>query len=164
MTQGGPGQPLTVIRFVITTGADDLGGGLHGSSATADVFLNDGSSFTVTLRDSSEPNWASGSTNVVDFAIPASVNPPLTEANGIAGVRINLVQFNPDWSADNWDIANLGVSLFSPGSRQVCQLNLIGTALLQDGSTGLIRLSKKAGSGGSGPTSPTFPTGPNSGC
>jgi Pro-kumamolisin, activation domain len=159
-----PDEPLTIIRFVITTGADDLGGGLHGSSATANVFLNDGSSFTVTLRDASEPNWDNGSTHTRDFAIPATVTPPLTQSNGIAGAQINLVQDNPDWSADNWDIASLGVSLLNPGSPPVCQLNLVGTAQLQDGSTGLVRLSKSAGSSGSGPMSPVFKTGPDSGC
>lgn len=164
-----PNQPLTLIRFVITTGNDDLGGGLHGSSATADVLLPDGGTFTVTLRIKSEPNWDNGSTHVVDFPIPAvdSSNnpiPPLTQTKGISGVRINLVQSNPDWSADNWDIANLAVSLFNPGSPQVCQLNLIGNSVLQDGSTGLVRLSKNPGGSGNGPHSPVFPTGPGSGC
>ena len=80
----------------------------------------------------------------------------LTQSKGLTGVRINLVQHNPDWSADNWDIANLQVSLFNPGSPQVCQLNLVGTSVLQDGSTGLVRLSKNAGSSGNGPSSPIF--------
>ena len=74
------------------------------------------------------------------------------------------MQHNPDFSADNWDIANLQVSLFNPGSTQVCQLNLIGTSVLQDGSTGLVRLSKNADSSGNGPSSPIFPTGLGSGC
>jgi hypothetical protein len=34
-----PNQPLSLIRFIITTGNDDAGGGLHGSSQTADSFL-----------------------------------------------------------------------------------------------------------------------------
>lgn len=159
-----PNQPLSLIRFVITTGHDDAGGGLHGSSQTADVLLPGGGSFTVTLRNSSDANWENGSTHQVDFPIPSTVTPPLTATRGIAGVRINLVQSNPDWSADNWDIANLAVSLFDPGSPQVCQLNLIGNSVLQDGSTGLVRLSKSAGSSGDGPSSPVFPTGPTSGC
>ncbi|MGH9430214.1 MAG: S53 family peptidase [Terriglobia bacterium] len=160
-----PNQPLSLIRFVITTGNDDLGGGLHGSSATADIFVPGGGSFTVTLRDSSEPNWDNNSTHTVDFAIPNTVSPPLTPSNGVTGVRINLVQNNPDWSADNWDIAALAVSLFNPpfsAASAVCQLNLVGTATLQDGSTGLVRLSKNPG--GNGPSSPVFATGPGSGC
>lgn len=88
----------------------------------------------------------------------------MTPTNGIAGVRINLIQDNPDLSADNWDIENLLVRLFNPGSPQVCQLNLIGAATLEDGSIGLVRLSKSAGAGGSGPSSPVFTTGPGSGC
>jgi hypothetical protein len=160
-------QPLALIRFVIKTGKDDVGGGLHGSDQTADVLLQDGTSFTVTLRHRTEPNWDSWSTHTVDFQIPSTVVPPLTQSHGIAGVRINLVQDNPDWSADNWDIASLAVSLFNPPfspATSVCQLNLVGTAILQDGSTGLIRLSKHADSKGSGPSSPVYNTGPGSGC
>lgn len=164
-----PNQPLSLIRFIIITGNDDAGGGLHGSTQTADCFVPGGGVFTLTLRNSGDANWDSGSTHQVDFPIPATDNngnpvPTLTQTKGLTGVRINLVQHNPDWSADNWDIANLQVSLFNPGSPQVCQLNLIGTSVLQDGSTGLVRLSKNAGSSGNGPSSPTFPTGPGSGC
>jgi Pro-kumamolisin, activation domain len=164
-----PNQPLALIRFVITTGNDDAGGGLHGSSQTADCFVPGGGVFTLTLRNSSDPNWGNGSTHEVDFSIPATDNngnpvPTLTQTTGLTGVRINLVQHNPDFSADNWDIANLQVSLFNPGSSQVCQLNLIGTSVLQDGSIGLVRLSKNADSSGNGPSSPTYPTGPGSGC
>src|SRR5260370_1074734 len=159
-----PNEPLAVIRFMIGTGADDLGGGLNGSSATADVLLSGGASFTVTLRNSSEPHWNNRSTHTVTSPIPSAVNPPLTKANGIAGVRINLVQNNPDWSADNWDITTLNVSLLDPASPSVCQLNLIGTAQLQDGSIGLVRLSKNPGGSGNGPSSPIYSTGPGSGC
>jgi hypothetical protein len=162
-----PNQPLALIRFVIKTGDDDLGGGLHGSDATADVILMDGTSFTVTLRHRSEPNWDNWSTHTIDFQIPSTVSSPPTQSRGIAGVRINLVQNNPDISADNWDIAELAVSLFNPPftpATSVCQLNLIGTATLQDGSTGLVRLSKNADSSGNGPSSPVFSTGPGSGC
>lgn len=164
-----PNQPLTLIRFVITTGNDDAGGGLHGSTQTADCFVPGGGVFTLTLRNSSDANWEHGSTHEVDFAIPATDNngnplPMLTQLKGLTGVRINLVQHNPDWSADNWDIANLQVSLFNPGSPQVCQLNLIGTSVLQDGTTGLIRLSKNADSSGNGPSSPVYSTGSGSGC
>jgi hypothetical protein len=164
-----PNQPLALIRFIVTTGQDDAGGGLHGSTQTADVFLPDGGTFTVTLRNSGESNWDNGSVHQIDFPIPATDNngisiPPLTQAKGIMGVVINLVQSNPDWSADNWDIAALGVSLFNPGSPHVCQLDLVGTSVLQDGSTGLVRLSKSAGGSGNGPSSPKFLTGPGSGC
>jgi hypothetical protein len=78
-------------------------------------------------------------------------------------VRINQVQNNPDCCADNWDIADLFVNLLNPGSPQVCQLNLVGNFRLQDGSTGLVRLSKSPGSSGVGP-SQVFPTGAASGC
>ena len=162
-------QPLSLIRFVVTTGNDDAGGGLHGSSQTATVFLPSGATFTLTLRNSSEPNWGNGSVNQVDFPIPTKDDngnpvPPLTASEGIAGVVINLVQHNPDWSADNWDIAALQVALLNPGSPEVCQLDLVGTSVLQDGSTGLVRLSKNPGGSGNGPSSPEYMTGPGSGC
>jgi len=162
-----PNQPVSLIRFVIGTGQDDLGGGLHGSDATADVLLLDGTSFTVTLRHRSEANWDKGTTHTADRPIPNTVSPPLTQSRGIAGVRINLVQNNPDVSADNWDITSLAVSLFNPpfsAATSVCQLQLVGTATLQDGTTGLVRLSKKADGSGSGPSSPVYKTGPGSGC
>jgi len=162
-------QPLTLIRFVITTGQADLGGGLHGSGATATVTLKNGDTFTLTLKTTSQSNWNNGSINTLDFPIPAiddQGNPiaPLTQTNGIAGVTINQVQSNPGWSANNWDIAALQVSLFNPGSPHICQLNLVGTSVLQDGNIGLVRLSLTAGSSGNGPSSPEFLTGAGSGC
>lgn len=155
--------PLSLIRFTIVTGDDDAGGGQNGSSQTADVLLQDGTSFTRTLRNSNEHNWDNGSTHEVTFTIPNTVVPPLTQSHGIAGVRINLAQNNPDIAADNWDISDLFVNLLNPGSPQVCQLNLVGTFTLQDGSTGLVRLSKNPGGSGVGP-SQVFPTGAASGC
>jgi hypothetical protein len=109
-----PNQPLALIRFVIRTGNDDAGGGLHGSEQTADAFLQDGTSFNVVLRLRTEPNWDNWTTHTVDAQIPASVFPPPTQSHGIAGVRLNLEQNNPDWSADNWDVFSLAVSLFNP--------------------------------------------------
>jgi hypothetical protein len=158
-----PDQPLSMVRFVITTGGDDAGGGLHGSTQIADCFVPGGGAFTVTLRKSSEPHWQNGSTHQVDFTIPANNSdgnplPVLTPSAGLTGVRINLVQDNPDISADNWDIANLRVSLFDPGSLQACQVDLIGTSVLEDGSIGLVRLSKNPGGSGNGPHSPVYPT------
>lgn len=162
-------QPLSLIRFVVTTGSDDLGGGQNGSSATATVFLPSGATFTLTLRNANEPNWDNGSMHPITFPIPKSDDsgnpiPPLTATNGIAGVVINLVQNNPDLNSDNWDIAALQVSLLNPGSPEVCQLNLTGTNILQDNTKGLIRLSKSAGDSGHGPSSPKYLTGPGSGC
>ena len=162
-----PNQPLSLIRLVISCGDDGCGGGLHGSDQTADLLLKDGSSFTVSLRHRSEPNWDKHTDHTIDRQVPATVLPPLTESNPLSGVRINLIQDNPDFSADNWDITALSVSLYNPpfdDTRAVCQLKLVGGAKLQDGSTGLVRLSKSAGDSGNGPSSPVFATGPGSGC
>ena len=162
-------EPLSVIRFTVTTGNDDAGGGLHGSNQTATVFLPSGATFTLRLRNSNEPHWENGSVHRIDYPIPATDDsgnpvPPLTATAGIAGVVINLIQHNPNWSADNWDIAALQVALLNPGSSEVCQLDLVGTSVLQDGSIGLVRLSKNPGHSGNGPHSPEYLTGPGSGC
>jgi hypothetical protein len=154
--------PLDLIEITIVTGGDDLGGGANGSSATVDVLLQDGTSFTRTLRNAGEANWDNGSTHKKTFPLQG-VNPPLTRTNGIKGVRINLVQDNPDFAADNWDISDLFVDLLTPGSPVVCQLKLVGQSRLQDGSTGLVRLSKNPGDSGVGPSA-TFLTGAASGC
>jgi hypothetical protein len=161
---------LTQIQFIVTTGNDDMGGGLHGSSGTATVFLADGGNFTVTLRDSSAPHWDNWTTNVVTAPVPATDNagnpiPVLTPASGIAGVQLNLLQNNPDISADNWDLFALEVSLLSAdGTVQLPQLCAVGTAKLQDGSIGLVRLSKNPGGSGNGPQTQVFATGPGTGC
>jgi hypothetical protein len=118
----------------------------------------------VTLRNRSEPNWEKRSTHTVTRTIPNTVSPPLTQSHEIVGVRINLVQDNPNESADNWDIVDLSVTLLNQGSPPVCQLKLNGTSTLQDGSTGLVRLSKNPGDSGVGPSSKLFPTGAGSGC
>jgi hypothetical protein len=164
------GTVLTQIQFVVTTGNDDAGGGLNGSSQAATVFVPGGGNFSVPLRSSSQPNWGNYTTNVVTATIPATDSagnpvPQFTPESGITGVQIDLQQNNPDWSADNWDVYALQVNLLSAdGSVSVPQLCLVGTATLQDGSTGLVRLSNSAGGSGVGPTSQVFSTSPGSGC
>jgi hypothetical protein len=169
VSQLGTPTPFTLntvfseIRLTIVTGDDDAGSGQNGSTQTADILLKDGTSFTETLRNSGEAHWDNGSTHQVQFQIPTTVTPPLTQLNGIAGVRINQVQNNPDCCADNWDIADLFVDLVQPGVPAACELHLVGTLRLQDGSTGLVRLSKSPGNSGVGP-SKAFSTGAVSGC
>jgi Pro-kumamolisin, activation domain len=155
-------QPLTLIRFVVGTGGDDL---RDDSTATATVLLKNGGTFTVTLKAKDAGSWGNGSVNgPIDFPIPSTVTLPTTN-EALSGVQINLIQGGGGTETpDNWDISLLEVSLFNPGGPQVCQLNLIGTSELQDGSTGLVRLSQSAGSSGNGPSSPVFSTGPGSGC
>jgi hypothetical protein len=154
--------PLTLIRFTVGTGDDNLRGD---STATATAFLKNGGQFTVTLKPKNTGSWDNDSTHgPFDFAIPDTVTFP-TADEGLSGVRLNLIQGGsfPE-TADNWDISTLQVSLLSPGSPPVCQLNLTGKSRLQDGSTGLVRLSASAGTHGDGPSSPVFSTGPGSGC
>ena len=161
-TPAKPLQPLTLIRFVVGTGGDDLRGD---STATADVFLKNGGQFTVTLKANNAGSWGNGSINgPIDIAIPNTVTLP-TIAEGLSGVRINLIQGGsfPE-TDDNWDISMLQVGLLNPGQPAVCQLNLIGNDELQDGSTGLVRLSGSAGSSGVGPSSRIYSTGLDSGC
>lgn len=172
-----PNLPMSNIRFVVGTGNDDLrgnggfGSGCKGSGATADIFLSGGGSFTVTLQEKDTydgmPNW---STNTFDFAIPAKDNDhnlitPLTPTHGIVGVRINMQEgdYSFPCTADNWDIASLSVSLYrapAPPNSLVCQLNLVGTSVLPDGSIGLVRLIDST----EGLSSPIYMTGSDSGC
>jgi len=90
--------------------------------------------------------------------------------DGLAGfiVRINMQQGNYSFPCDpdNWDIYSLNVSLVAPSLvvNPLCQLNLVGTSQLQDGSLGLVRLSETQGSSGNGPSSPIYNTGAGSGC
>jgi hypothetical protein len=151
----------TTIRFIIGTGGDDL---RNDSTSTADVFLKNGEEFTLTLKAKNAGTWNNGSITTLDLNIPSSVTLP-TPTEGLSGVRINLIQGGsfPE-TADNWDINTLQVSIATAGGPQICQLNLVGTDTLQDGSTGLIRLSQNAGSSGSGPSSPVYATGPAGGC
>jgi hypothetical protein len=75
--------------------------------------------------------------------------------------RVHTALTNPR----NSSFCHAGYGRESPaGSPEVCPLNLVGTSVLQDGSTGLVRLSKNADSSGNGPSSPKYLTGPGSGC
>jgi hypothetical protein len=149
---GPPTPPPSIpqIQFVIGTGGDDAGGGQNGSGVTADVFLSGGGSFTLTLRKPSDPHWNNYSVNTVTLSVPSTNSQggpiTLTGASGISGIRINLVQNNPGYAADNWDVSTIGASLIFPNGSAVCLLNLVGTAKLSDGSTGLIRLTQSSGS------------------
>jgi hypothetical protein len=152
-----------LIRFIVGTGDDDL---RNESTATADVFLKNGEQFTVTLKAKNAGSWGNGTVNgPLDFDIPSTVTTLPTPTQALSGVQINLIQGGsfPE-TDDNWDITTLQVSLFNPGSPQFCQLDLVGEFQLQDGSTGLVRLSGSKGSSGNGPSSPIYSPGPNSGC
>jgi hypothetical protein len=185
ITQLGSPTPLEAafreIRFIIGTGDDDLrgnggfGSGCAGSGCTADVFWPGGGLSTFTLQPTdtgdSWENWTS--TGPIDFLIPATdINgnpvPVLSQSVGIEGVRITMQEgsYTLPCTADNWDIASLNVSLVAPSLviKPLCQLNLTGTSTLQDGSTGLVRLSESQGSSGNGPSSPIYRTGAGSGC
>jgi hypothetical protein len=169
------------IRFIIGTGDADLRGnggfgtGCAGSGATADVFWPGGGMSTFILKPANTAeswnNWTS--TGPIDQPIPATDSagnpvPVLNESLGIEGVRINQLQgnYHAPCGPNNWDIASLNVSLVAPTLvvEPLCQLNLVGTLHLQDGSTGLVRLSETQGSHGNGPSSPIYTTGAGSGC
>jgi hypothetical protein len=131
------------------------------------------STFTLKPANTSEgwENWTTA--GPIDFPIPATditgnPVPVLTASQGIEGVRINMQEGNYTFpcTADNWDIFSVNVSLVAPTLvvKPLCQLNLEGTAELQDGSIGLVRLSESQGSSGNGPSSPIYPTGADSGC
>jgi hypothetical protein len=171
LTPLGPNQPLDLIRFVISTGNDDLRNnhplGCGGTGLTADILLQDGTSFTVTLKPTgTDAKWDNNTTTgPMDFPIPPSVI--LTPSQGIKGVTLTIHEdFSAPCTADNWDMTSLNVSLFNPpfnSATAVCQFALTGTSTLQDGSIGLTRFSEHVGSSGVRTTA-TFLTSSGSGC
>jgi hypothetical protein len=166
-----PNQPLDLIRFVISTGDDDLRNnhccGCGGTGLTADVLLQDGTSFPVTLKPTgTDDKWDNNTTTPpLDFPIPSSVT--LTQSHGIKGITLTIHEdYGFGCTADNWDMTALNVSLFIPpfnSATAVCQLALVGNSTLQDGSIGLTRFSENPGGSGVGPTA-TFLVSSGSGC
>jgi subtilase family serine protease len=164
-------QPQAEIRFVISTGHDNLRGnvccGCGGTGLTANVLLQGGESFPLTLKSTgTDADWEDGTTTgPMDFAIPSGVT--LTQSHGIAGVTLAIHEsYSTGCISDNWDLAALNVSIFNPpfhASTAVCQLALTGTATLQDGHTGLTRFSENADGSGVGQTA-TYLVSAGSGC
>jgi Pro-kumamolisin, activation domain len=169
-------QPLNFIHWQIGTGKDDAGGGFHGSSVTATIYMDPTLSlketFKVTLRKNSDPHWDNWSTHSGEIAIPTLSDmgvslPAVTPSQPIGGFQLHLEQSNDGLGADNWDVTSLAVSLYNEpysSSTAICQLNRVGTNKLQDGSTGLVRLSLSRGDSGNGPDSDIYSPGPGSGC
>jgi hypothetical protein len=169
-----PNQPLDIIRFVFSTGDDNLRGnvccGCGGTGLTGVVLLQDGTSFPLSgpLKPTgTNEEWANNTTtSPIDFPIPAGVT--LTQSHGIKGITLTIHEdYSAPCTADNWDVKEIDVSLFNPPSppnAQVCQLKLVGTSTLQDGHTGLIRFSETVSSSGSGPVNSFFVTDPSNHC
>jgi hypothetical protein len=139
------------IRFIVGTGDDDL---LNDSKPTANLFLMNGQSFTVTLKDKNAGSGDNGSVSgPLNFNMPSTVTTLPTPSQALSGVQINLIQGGSFLETnDNWSIGFLQVVLFNPGKLELCQLDLVGTNRL------LVRLK------GSVPTSPKYSPGPSSGC
>jgi hypothetical protein len=168
-----PNQPLDLIRFVISTGGDNLrgnggfGSGCSGTGLTADVLLQDGTTFPLTLKPTGTDNsWENNTTTPpMDFPIPTGVT--LTQSQGIKGVKLTTHEdYGFPCTADNWDLTVLNVSLLNPpfhSATAVCQLALTGTSTLQDGNTGLTRFSENPGGSGVGQTQ-TYLVSFGSGC
>ena len=167
-------KPLDLIRFVISTGHDNLrpnggfGSGCNGTGLTATVLLQDGTSFPLTLRPTGNGDeWANNTTtSPMDFTIPSGVI--LSEFQGIKGVTLTIHESysDPPCGPDNWDMTALNVWIFNPpfhSSTAVCQLALTGTSTLQDGWPGLTRFSNSCCSSGVGQTA-TYLVSSGSGC
>ena len=167
-----PNQPLDLIRFVISTGGDDLRNnhccGCGGTGLTAAVLLQDGTSFTVTLKPTgTDEKWDNNTTTPpIDFPIPSGVT--LTQSQGIKGVTLTIHEdYSFGCTADNWDMTALNVSLFNPpfnSAQAACELKLTGTKTLQDGNTGLNRFSEHNDSSGSGETATFLVSDPTNAC
>ncbi|MGB9406491.1 MAG: protease pro-enzyme activation domain-containing protein [Terracidiphilus sp.] len=167
-----PNLPLDIIRFVISTGNDDLRKnhccGCGGTGLTADVLLQDGTSFPLTLKPTGTDDlWDNNTTTPpLDFPIPSTV--VLTPTHGIKGITLTIHEqySEPGCGPDNWDMTALHVSLYNPpfvSAQASCQLNLNGTSTLQDGSTGLTRFSNSPSPSGVGQTA-TYLVSSGSGC
>jgi hypothetical protein len=176
---------LEALRIVIGTGHDNLRGnggfasGCGGTGCTVD-FLFPGFDLstgvgvmTKTLKQTGgDDEWGNyTTTQPFDFAIDKdNAGNPLPIPTGpkfLAGIRINIQQ---DYSApcghDNWDVMSIAVNAFMPthfDTTAACQFNLVGTAELQDGHIGLVRLSNSPGSSGVG-LSATFMASDGTGC
>jgi hypothetical protein len=171
-----PNQPLDLIRFVFSTGHDNLrgnggfGSGCGGTGLTGTVLLQDGTSFDLpgplkpTGTNESWENYTT--TSPIDFAIPSSAT--LTQSKGIKGVTLTIHEqySDPPCGPDNWDLTALKVWIFNPpfnSSTAVCQFALAGTSTLQDGWPGLTRFSNSCCSSGVGKTQ-TYLVSSGSGC
>ena len=160
--------PFDEIGFVIGTGDDDLrghggiGSNINGTGCTADILLQGYNLATgvgvktVTLKPKgADIDWANYTTTPLMFFGLDKDNagnpiPPVNTASQIAGIRINIQQdYGFPAASDKWDIASIRVWLFNPpfdANAATCVVNLVGTATLQDGSVGLIRLSENPAS------------------
>lgn len=168
-----PNQPLDLIRFVISTGGDNLrgnggfGSGCNGTGLTADVLLQNGTSFPLTLKPTgTDASWENNTTtSPMDFSIP--IGETLTQSHGIKGIKLTIHEdYGFPCTADNWDLTKLNVSLYNPpfnSATSVCQLALTGSSTLQDGNIGLTRFSENPGSSGVGRTQ-TYLVSSGSGC
>jgi len=157
-----PNQPLDLIRFVFSTGDDNLrpnggfGSGCNGTGLIATVLLQDGTSFPLTLKGTgTSEEWANFTTTPpIDFPIPSGVT--LTQSHGIKGITLAIQEsYEGPCGPDNWDLTAMTVNLFIPpfsSATSACQLNMTGTSTLQDGSTGLTRFSNSCCSSGVGQT------------
>jgi hypothetical protein len=162
-----PNQPLDLIRFVFSTGDDNLrgnggfGSGCNGTGLTGTVLLQDGTSFALpgALKPTgTDESWENNTTtSPIDFPLPSGVI--LTPSNGIKGITLTIHEsYGAPCTADNWNVKAINVTLFNPPSppnAQVCQLKLSrnsGDPPLQDGNLGLVRFSENPGSSGVGTT------------
>ena len=168
-----PNQPLDLIRFVFSTGHDNLRGnvccGCGGTGLTADVLLQDGTSFPLPrpLKPTgTDESWGEyTTTSPIDFKIPSGFT--LTQSKGIKGITLTIhEQYSTGCGPDNWDLTALNVWIFNPpfnNSTAVCQFALTGTSTLQDTWPGLTRFSENPGTSGVGQTA-TYLVSSGSGC
>jgi hypothetical protein len=145
------------MEIVLTTGGDDL---RSDSAAEAIVRLHNGATFTVPLKQGSVGaqqglEWNNGAMVSQSFSLPQYTSKLPTLEDGIDSVTIRMFESGHEsgWD-DNWDISGLQVRLAAnPGGDilEDCQFDLADANPLQDGSTGLVRLSASSGGSGVGP-------------
>jgi hypothetical protein len=149
-----PPVTFNTIELLVTTGGDDL---RQDSDAHADIFAADNTTIlqTVPIKADGDGSFFNGSVH----DLVATLTTPVT-AGGIGKVVITRVEHNSGLETDdNWDISALDIRLANGGSDpEACVTNLNATSTLQDGSTGVVRLSQNAGGSGVGPSA-TFSNG-----
>jgi hypothetical protein len=131
------------IRFVITTGSDDL---RWDTFAGATLHYEDGHVQNVTLKGGGDNGWGSGSITTKDF--------DLDEPGAISYVDITIDEHAQLYileGSDRWDIKNVNIYTTPSGGGQSCVADGQGGTL--DDHTRSIRID--AGCSGTTPGGPT---------
>lgn len=121
-TPSNPPPTFNQVRFVITTGGDDL---RSDSSATATLNAPGSNALiqNITLKQQNDNNsWPNNSTKDLTFNLNSAM--PLS---AIGSITITLTSHNSGFeSNDNWNVQSANITLQNNGSGAVCFANATG--------------------------------------